>query len=110
MNILPQANEVIIPIDKFTKYALNFDKDADKSIAFYQALGYSLNNAEDLIAQIRANIGNFPAKEKGDGGYGMKYEVVMEIKGANGKIAKVLTGWIDDAVTGEMRLTTAHID
>jgi len=39
-----------------------------------------------------------------------QYEVIMEITGANGKIAKVLTGWIDDSSNGEMRLTTAHVD
>lgn len=34
----------------------------------------------------------------------------MELKGENGKIARVLTGWLDDKKTGEMRLTTIHVD
>jgi hypothetical protein len=34
----------------------------------------------------------------------------MILKGENGKTAKVLTGWIDDVSTGEMRLVTVHID
>lgn len=40
----------------------------------------------------------------------MTYQVIMEIEGLNGKTAKVLTAWIDDKITGEMRLTTVHID
>ena len=34
----------------------------------------------------------------------------MELKGANGKKAKVLTAWIDDEKAGEMRLVSAYID
>jgi hypothetical protein len=34
----------------------------------------------------------------------------MNIKGENGKIAKVLTAWIDDTSNGEMRLTTMFVD
>ena len=47
---------------------------------------------------------------KGDRGYGMTYEVIMDITGPNGKTAKVLTAWIDDRSKGEMRLTTVHVD
>ena len=47
---------------------------------------------------------------KGDKGWGILYEVIMDIHGANGKTAKVLTAWIDDKKTGEMRLTTVHVD
>lgn len=50
------------------------------------------------------------AEEKGDRGYGMIYEVVMDITGPNKKTAKVLTAWINDKNNGEMRLTTVHVD
>ena len=48
--------------------------------------------------------------QKGDVGFGMRYEVIMNLTGPNGRSANVLTGWIDDNNNGEMRLTTAHID
>jgi hypothetical protein len=64
----------------------------------------------EIILCIQSNIANFPAKPKGNKGHGEIYEVIMTLKGVNGKEAKVLTGWIDDANTGEMRLITAHID
>ena len=40
----------------------------------------------------------------------MRYEVIMTLKGVNGKTANVLTAWIDDAEADEMRLISAYID
>lgn len=107
---LPRYQEAVLPKAKFLQYALNPEKSPDKARAFETALGYTLENAEDLIQQIRENLPEFSAKEKGHNGFGVRYEVVMELKGPNGKTAKVLTAWIDDAKTGEMRLTSAYID
>ena len=107
---LPRDKEVVIPKAKFTQYALNPDKDPNKAKAFEKALGYTMDNADDLIAQINEKLSEYEAVEKGDRGWGMAYEVIMDITGPNGKTAKVLTGWIDDKNNGEMRLTTVHID
>lgn len=107
---LPRHKEVVIPKAKFTQYALNPDKDPDKARAFEKALGYTSDNADELIEQINEKLSEYEAIEKGDRGWGMTYEVIMDITGSNGKTAKVLTGWIDDKNNGEMRLTTVHID
>jgi len=110
MSTLPRADEAIIPVEKLTEYALNPNGDRNKAVAFERALGYNIGNADKLIEQIKANLRKFPAIAKKDKGYGTRYEVVMEIEGVNGKSAKVLTGWIDDASSGEMRLITVHVD
>ena len=107
---LPRYKDAVIPKLKFTQYALNPDKDPDKAKAFEKALGYTVDNADELISQIYDKIPECEAVEKGDQGWGPQYEVVMNITGPNGKTAKVLTGWIDDKNNGEMRLTTVHID
>lgn len=107
---LPRYQEAVIPKAKFTQYALNPDKDPDKARAFKNALGYDLDNANDLIEQINAKLPEYEAVSKGDRGWGMTYEVIMDITGPNGKTAKVLTAWIDDKNNGEMRLTTVHVD
>jgi len=109
MDLLPNVENAVIPIEKFTEYALNPEKDENKAIAFELALGYNIDNAHKLIEQIRAKLPNFPAKYKGNTGYGNRYEVIMDITGENGKTAKVLTGWIEDS-DGKIRLTTIHID
>lgn len=107
---LPRYKEAVIPKAKFTQYALNPDKDPDKAKAFKKALGYTMDNADDLIEQIKEKLPDYEAVGKGDRGWGMTYEVIMDIIGPNGKMAKVLTAWIDDKNNGEMRLTTVHVD
>jgi len=110
MNMLPKVDKAFIPIEKLTKYALNPDCDQDKVIAFELALGYKLDNYEELRQNIYKNLKNYEALPKGHNGFGEIYEVTMNLIGANGKTAKVLTVWIDDDETGEMRLVTLHID
>lgn len=108
--ILPKIEHAVLPEAKFAQYALNPARDADKARAFQEALGYNLSNYRDLMENILTHLPEYGAVEKGDWGYGMTYEVVLELEGPNGKKAKVLTAWIDDTETGEMRLTTVHVD
>ena len=110
MDILPKADNVVIPEEKFTKYALDPTRQPNKAAAFELALGYNLSNVQDLIDNIRANITKFPATHKGDKGYGDIYEVIMRLTGKNGKTAQVATGWLNDKSNGEMRLTSAYVD
>ena len=110
MNILPRCEEAVIPIEKFTEYALNPKRQPDKAIVFEKALGYNIANVDKLIANIKNNIQNFPAKSKGNKGHGELFEVVMILEGESGKKAKVLTGWIDDVNTGEVRFTSVYVD
>jgi phage protein len=107
---LPRYWEAAIPRKKFLEYALNPQKDQDKAKAFKSALGYTMENADDLIQQIYDKLPEYEAKEKTDKGWGKRYEVRMELTGPNGKTAKVITAWIDDKNTGQMRLTSAYID
>ena len=109
INILPGADNVNINPQKFTAYALNPLKDENKARAFKEALGYTTENANDLIENIRDNIKNFNSVEKPDNGYGTRYEILMTLTGANGKKANVKTAWISDKNTGETRLTSAYV-
>ena len=78
-------------------------------MAFERALGYNLINYKKLIENIRKNITNFPATRHEDKGHGTRYSVDMQLKGENNKTARVVTAWIDDNKTGEMRLTSAYV-
>ena len=110
MSILPNSDKAVIPIGKLVDYALSPVADPDKARAFQLALGYSIYNADKLIQKIIDGLDKFEARQKGNRGFGETYEVIMHITGENGKTAKVLTAWIDDKVTGEMRLITLHVD
>ena len=108
--ILPNADNVVIPEAKFTKYALDPERQPDKAKAFKLALGYDLSNYKRLIQDIKRHIKSTPAVAKLKDEHGQRYEVVMKLIGPNGKQAKVLTGWIVDAKNGETRMTIVHID
>ncbi|MDR0935180.1 MAG: hypothetical protein LBM98_00690 [Oscillospiraceae bacterium] len=109
MNILPKADSAVIPMEKLIGYALHPVKSKGKHYAFDKALGYNLENAEKLLANIQRNITKFPAVAKGNNSYGETYQILMVLTGENNKTANVMTAWIDDAITGEMRLTSAYI-
>ena len=96
-----------IPEEKFIDYALNPIKSPEKAKAFQDALGYNSDNCDDLIKNIKEHIDESKFIEKGDNGYGMRYEYVMNITGSNGKSANVLTAWIQDGE--EKRLTSVYV-
>ncbi len=108
---LPNYKNAIIPKEKFTKYALDMNnpKGRNKAIAFEEALGYNINNANKLINNIRKNIDKFNAVKKEDKGFGQRYEILMTLVGENKKIANVKTGWIIDKETQETRLTSVYV-
>ena len=96
-----------VPEEKFTEYALNPLKAPNKAKAFETALGYTAENVDALIKNIKDHIDENKFVEKGDNGYGMRYEYVVRLKGVNGKEANVLTAWIEQ--NGEKRLTSAYV-
>ena len=82
-------------------------KAPDKAKAFKEALGYDQSNYELLKQNILDHIDESKMVEKGDSGYGMRYECIMEITGENGKKANVLTAWIQDG--DNKRLTSVYV-
>lgn len=97
-----------IPREKFTEYALNPDKAPNKARAFKSALGYTKDNADELINSINEHFDVTKLEERGDGGYGMRYQQIMKLKGPNEKEANVLTAWIKDGNDG-IKLTSAYV-
>ncbi|MCL2693613.1 MAG: hypothetical protein FWE60_00740 [Oscillospiraceae bacterium] len=110
MDILPNADKVLIPTEKFINYALNPNVEPNKAWAFRVALGYTSDNYQKLIYNIKANITNFPAIAKPDLGYGQRYQVILNLLGENGKRANVLTAWLIDKDTNETRLISIYVD
>lgn len=96
-----------IPVDKFTKYSLNQERQPDKAKAFESALGYTSKNIDALIANIQQNLKEEEFVEKGNSGHGMRYENIVVLTGANGKTANVLTAWIED--DEYRRLTSVYV-
>lgn len=102
-----ESKTLTISKSKFTDYALNPEKAPDKARVFESALGYNLDNYDRLIKDIEKHIDAHKMVEKGNNGYGMRYEQIIRLKGPNEKEANVLTAWIDDE--RNLRLTSVYV-
>lgn len=93
---------------KLTQYALVPGKSKGKSEAFRSALGYTVENAADLQEKVLQHFSVDKLRDKGYNGYGETFELVMRLKGPNGKEANVLTAWIHEE-DGTYRLTSIYV-
>ncbi len=100
-----------IPDTKLVDYVLNknHSRGKDKAIVFERVLGYNQNNASELIAQIRQGLNLYLASERTKTQYGRVFTVRMLVRGANGSIAPVVTGWQIDTGKSTPRLVSIYI-
>lgn len=110
--LLPNFKNAEIPDSKIVGYALNKNHPVgkNKAIAFEKYLGYNVDNKDDLVKEIQKGLKLYSAKERKETQYGKPFEVRMKIKGANGKRARVKTGWIIDNSNNTPRLTSVYVD
>ena len=108
----PLLNAARAQIDsrKFTEYALNpMNEDGQhKARVFQSALGYTRENYQELIEQIRTGILSNPAIKGTLDRYGARYTVEVLVTGPKGQ-AVVRTGWIIEPGNEIPRLTTAFV-
>ena len=105
--ITPESIE--IPPAKLTQYALNPAGDKNKAKVFESALGYTLDNYQDLIDNIKEGIKKYPMEAHGKNPYGDLFHCDIEVTGPNGKTAIVRTGWIQVFGSSAFRLTTIYV-
>lgn len=110
--LLPSHNLAKIDDNKLIGYALNkmHPKGKDKAVAFEKYLGYTIDNKDELSKQIHKNLGRYRCSKRDATQYGQPFEVAMVIKGANGRFARVKTGWIIDTGSDTPRLTSLYVD
>lgn len=108
---LPAYKSAEIPVEKLSGYALNKNHPTGKhkAVAFEEALGYTVDNQDELIQQVHAGLAKYKATKRQTTQYGQTFEVQMMIRGANGKYAKVKTGWIIDVGKEIPRLTSIYV-
>ncbi|WP_262264827.1 hemagglutinin repeat-containing protein [Pantoea dispersa] len=106
-NGLKNAPETQASIDnKLANYLLakNHPVGGSKAEWFDKALGFNKGNSNDLSKQIVFNPNN--AVKTSETQHGVKYDQVISITGANGRIIDVKFGWIKNN-DGVVRLVTA---
>ncbi len=107
---LLNVQQAQIDIRKFTEYALNPNHavGVHKAKVFEAALGYTRNNFEGLVAQVRTGILNNPATQGVVDKYGTHFTVDMLVRGPAGQ-AVVRTGWIYPVGSQVPRMTTVFV-
>lgn len=107
---LPNAENTVLPEGKFTKYLFG-GNNADglpKGKNFEDRLGYNIGNWQELRKEIQNRAALYPATNKGNAGFGDKYEQKMILAGLKGTPANVVVGWIHRP-DGTTSMTSAYI-
>ena len=107
---LPNADNVVVPDSKFTKYLFGGDhaEGLAKGKAFASRLGYTDKNWKELQDEIAKRAPIYPAVYKDNNGYGDRYEQKIVIYGKNGTPANVVVGWIHRP-DGSISMSSAYI-
>ena len=107
---LPNAENVILPEGKFTKYL--FDGEHSNGLAKGRAissrLGYSIENWQGFRDAIQKGAVKYPAVKKESDGHGQRYEQKMVLMGLKNNPANVVVGWIQRP-NGEVSITSAYL-
>lgn len=91
--------------EKLDKYLLNPEhpEGGPKANWFEKALGFTRENSRELSAQL--NFDKSKAVQTKVSDYGVQYNQIIDITGANGKTISITTGWIEK--DGVVRFVTA---
>jgi filamentous hemagglutinin len=108
--LLLGADRAIIDPRKLTGYALNpsHPVGANKARVFQSALGFTTNNADELIAQLMAGLKSSPAVAGKVDQYGARFTVDIHVTGPSGS-GTVRTGWIYKVGSDTPELTTLYV-
>jgi hypothetical protein len=83
-------SDTIIASDKFTRYLLVPQSRGDKS-AFLGGAGYTLQNVDQLLSDLRTQILPLDAVPLESGKFGQYYEIRGTLSGPNGMTRSVRT-------------------
>jgi hypothetical protein len=95
----------VIATEKFTRYLLVPQARGDKS-AFLAGAGYTLENVDQLLHDLRTQILPLEAAPLESGKFGQYYEIPGTLKGPNGVTRTVRTIWITEHLSGITKFVT----
>ncbi len=104
------ANRAIIDPRKLTGYALNpiHPVGGHKAKVFESALGFTTNNADDLLVQLRQGVMSNTAQVGKVDRFGTRYTVDIPVTGPSGS-GVVRTGWIYKGSSDTPELATLFV-
>lgn len=108
---LPNWDNVEIPEAKLTKYLFNSNSEAGypKGQLITKKLGIDINNYGELSNIIEKSVKKYPVINKGDSGYGNKYQQDIIVYNKAKEPFNMRVAWIDKNNKGTMLMTTAFM-
>ena len=96
MQILPQHEKAIVPIEKLRDYALdpNHPQGKYKARVFKAALGMERDHADVLAKILKSNLFRSPAVRGLMKSYGEHWTTYHEVVGLSGQTIVVTAAWI----------------
>ena len=98
------ANTIILR-RKASEYLLQKRRDDDKS-GFLALAGYTAQDADRLLRDIREQLLPLEAEFHEETEYGPKYRIRGTLTGPNGRALRVLTIWMKENTTGDTKFVT----
>ena len=94
-----------------TGYALNMNhpKGRNKAIAFREALGFTSDDAPEIMRQVYRWVGAHEPIYSHTDQFGDRLTTDMMMTGKNGMTAKVTVGWIKEPGADKMRMTSIYV-
>lgn len=102
-------SNTIIARRKVTEYLLRNREEDDKS-GFLALAGYTLENADHLVKDLRAQLLPLDAELFDETEYGLKYQIRGTLTGPNGRTLRVLSIWMKEDATGDTKFVTLRPD
>jgi len=99
--------DTILAPEKFTRYLL-VHRVADDKSKFLAFAGYTLNNWQVLVRDLRQQILTLDATEIEQTKHGTVYEIRGNLQGPNGKTLSVTTIWMTETATLQTKFITLY--
>lgn len=101
-----------MPAAKLRDYVLNpaHPQGGPKARVFAAVLGITRADWQYLRAQLLTQVRVTSATPRGSTKWGDLYEVLLNVRGRNGRTAQVRSGWIVRIDDERPHLTTAYVD
>jgi hypothetical protein len=98
------ANTIILR-RKASEYLLQSRRDDDKS-GFLARAGYTVQDADRLLQDIREQLLPLEAEFHEETEYGLKYRIRGTLTGPNGRTLRVVAIWMKENATGDTKFVT----
>lgn len=107
---LPNGDQAIVPLEKFTEYALNpaHPTGRHKARVFHAVLGLTLDDAEFLQATVQRIAAIHEAVSQESTAYGERYVIDFELTTDSGS-GIIRTAWLIRTTEAIPRLTSCYV-